>query len=292
MTSRVCPTRPARMSYGPLPGKPRIAAEVPVLTGSAIVSAGAFRPGTRSTARSFLGSKETACASSPGWRPRSSTRVSFCPATTCALVTTSSSPATQPEPSTPSPQALPRILTTELRGRRGRRGVRAIEAVGARTLASGPSMRGNGSSRASAESRPVRGREDRVELLQDCGALHLAAGLTAVGQRQRAKHPRDAQTDDRGQRRAQDPVDRGRAPERPASTPAAASRCPRSRSRTPSRRSAHRPARRPETTASGARRRAAAARRASPPRRRGEAEQRQRARHEPLRPAEQAQQAR
>src|SRR4051794_12617907 len=133
-----------------------IAAEGPVRGEGSSESAGAERPRTRSTATSLRGSKATACASSPGWRPRSSTRVSVWPATTCALVTTKPSPATQPEPSTPSPQAEPSTLTT-LSAAAFTAAARAIEAVGARTLASGPSMRGNGSSRASASISPFDG---------------------------------------------------------------------------------------------------------------------------------------
>ena len=209
ITSRVAPIRPARTSYGPLPGKPRIAADVPDLGEATIDSASAFRPGTRRIARSFLASKETASASSPGWRPRSSTRVSFCPATTCALVTTSSGPATQPDPSTPSPHALPRIFTTESAAATTP-GARAMPAVGAGTRASGPSMRGNGSSRASASISPLDGGRIVFEVLQDRRALDLAPRLAAVGERQRAEHPRDPEPDDGGQHGAQRPVDGGR----------------------------------------------------------------------------------
>ena len=82
--------------------------------------------------------------------------MSFCPATTCALVTTSSGPTTQPEPSTPRPHALPRTFTTESAAATTP-AARAIPAVGAGTRASGPSMRGNGSSRASASISPLEG---------------------------------------------------------------------------------------------------------------------------------------
>ena len=50
--------------------------------------------------------------------PPASTRVSSCPATTWAFVTTSPSRATQPEPATPRPQAVPRTLTTLARAER------------------------------------------------------------------------------------------------------------------------------------------------------------------------------
>ena len=118
-------------------------------------------------------------------------------------------PATQPEPSTPSPHALPRIFTTESAAATTP-AARAIPAVGAGTRASGPSMRGNGSSRASASISPLDGGSDRVEVLQDRRALDLAPRLAAVGERQRAEHPRDPEPDARGQHGAQRTVDGGR----------------------------------------------------------------------------------
>ena len=123
---------------------------------SASASAGACSPRTRSTAMSLRGSKWTASASMPGSSPRSSTRVSFWPATTWALVTTIPSPATQPEPSTPSPQAVPSTFTT-LRAAASTCGSPTIPADGACTRTSGPSMRGNGSRFSSAVSSPLVG---------------------------------------------------------------------------------------------------------------------------------------
>ena len=62
-TSRVWPSRPARTSYGPLRGKPRIAPRSCRTRGSAASgSAGASRPATRSTARSLRESNAIACA--------------------------------------------------------------------------------------------------------------------------------------------------------------------------------------------------------------------------------------
>ena len=239
---------------------------MPDFGSSASVSAGAFSPSTRSTARSLRESNDTTIASSPGWRPRTSTRVSSCPATTCAFVTTSPFPATQPEPSTPSPHALPRIFTT-LSAAARTPSARAIPAVGGGTRADGASIRGNGSSRASASISPLDGGSHVLSCCRIDGALDLAARLAAVGQRQRAQHPRDPEPDAGGQHRAQHPV---RRPSPPAIAPgrAIARPPPRGRSRTPSRRSAHRPGRRPATRASGDPRRAAAGRRACRPRRR------------------------
>ena len=157
-----------------------------------------------------MGSNDTASASSPGWRPRSSTRVSFCPATTCALVTTSPSPGDPAGALDAQPAGVAEDLHHRAARPRRTPGARAIDAVGAGTRASGPSMRGNGSSRASASSSPLDGGSTRVEVLQDRRALHLAPRLAAVGERQRAEHPRDPEPDARGQHRAQEPVDRGR----------------------------------------------------------------------------------
>ena len=148
---RVAPSRPARTSYGPFSGKPRIAADRPGPGASASGSGRAFSPGTRSTARSLRGSNAIAVASSCGPLPRSSTLVSVWPATTCALVTTTPSRATQPEPSTPSPHAVPRIFTTLAAAARTC-GSRPIPFAGGATFASGPSILGNGSKRASAFS--------------------------------------------------------------------------------------------------------------------------------------------
>ena len=114
-------------------------------------------PGTRSTARSFVGRTTTASASSPGWRPRSSTRVSFCPATTCALVTTSPGAGDPAGALDAQPARVAEDLDHRVRRGDARPRARAIPAVGAGTRASGPSMRGNGSSRASASISPLDG---------------------------------------------------------------------------------------------------------------------------------------
>src|SRR5213079_3461083 len=127
MVAWVAPTRPARASYGPLSGKPRIAPAVPGDTDPASERAGASSPFTRRTATSFRGSKWIARALSLGPVPRAWTTVSSSPATTWALVTTTPGRATQPEPSTPRPHAVPSTLTT-LRDARRTPGRRAIAA--------------------------------------------------------------------------------------------------------------------------------------------------------------------
>ena len=77
------------------------------------------------------------------------------------------SPATQPDPSTPSPQAVPRIFTT-LSAAARTCGSRAIPARGAGTFASGPSMRGNGSKRASALSSGPDGGSAALSRVRIC----------------------------------------------------------------------------------------------------------------------------
>ena len=74
--------------------------------------------------------------------------MSSSPATTWAFVTTSPPSATQPDPATPRPHAVPRIFTT-LAAAAWTSGSRVIPVSGGATRASGPSIRGNGSSRRS-----------------------------------------------------------------------------------------------------------------------------------------------
>ena len=75
--------------------------------------------------------------------------MSSSPATTCAFVTTTPSRATQPDPSTPSPHAVPSTFAT-LRPAALTCGSRAMRELGGATFASGPLMCGKGSKRASA----------------------------------------------------------------------------------------------------------------------------------------------
>ena len=81
--------------------------------------------------------------------PSTSTVVSFSPATTWALVTTTLGAATQPLPSMPSPQAVPSTLTT-LGLALSTAGALTIPGGGAATFAWGPRTEGSGSIRASA----------------------------------------------------------------------------------------------------------------------------------------------
>ena len=84
----------------------------PRLPRSAAARAAPLTPGTRSTARSLRESNQIASASRRSPSPPTCTVVSSWPATTWALVTTIPSPATQPLPCTPSPQAVPSTRTT------------------------------------------------------------------------------------------------------------------------------------------------------------------------------------
>ena len=70
-------------------------------------------PGTRSSARSLRGSNQIGLGVEVG--PCAARAARSCrpgPATTCAFVTTTPSPATQPLPCTPRPQAVPSTFTT------------------------------------------------------------------------------------------------------------------------------------------------------------------------------------
>src|SRR5271155_3180366 len=98
---------------------------------------------------SLRGSYRIACAARPGDLPATSTVVSCSPATTCALVTTVSGSATQPEPSIASPHAVPSTLTTLCEALRTPAAC-AIAGTGAATFGEGPVIEGIGSSRASA----------------------------------------------------------------------------------------------------------------------------------------------
>ena len=126
-----------------------IAPDVSTAACSFIWSGGRFPiPPERSTAMSLRGSKTTALAlyswpPPPGW-----TTVSFSPATTCAFVTTSPGAATQPEPSMPSPHAVPRTRTV-LRAAARTWGSRAARLLGRGSSGTLPWTEGNGSKRAS-----------------------------------------------------------------------------------------------------------------------------------------------
>src|SRR5512133_1061807 len=117
----------------------------------------ARKPGTRSTATSFVGSNATTVALSLVLEPNGLTAVSLSPATTWAAVTTVPGAATQPDPSIPSPHAVP-ITRTTLGAAARTPGRRRTAGFGAGTSAKGPPSAGNGSMRASAWSNLLGGR--------------------------------------------------------------------------------------------------------------------------------------
>ena len=108
-----------------------------------------------STAMSLCKSSTTTSASRGSTCPGIRIVVLSSPATTCAAVTTRSGPATQPVPSTPTPQATPRTLTTRVVAAR-MDGSRSTPLLGGREGGFGPTIDGNGSMRAS-RLRSVRG---------------------------------------------------------------------------------------------------------------------------------------
>src|SRR5207248_4473709 len=103
-------------------------------------------PGTLRTATSFRESKAVTVAGSGLREPATSTAVSCSPATTCAAVTTVSGRATQPEPSTERPHAVPTTRTT-LGAACRTPGRPSTDGSGAGTIATGPTTAGNGSTR-------------------------------------------------------------------------------------------------------------------------------------------------
>ena len=133
--------------------------------------------------------------------------MSSCPATTCAFVTTSSLPATQPLPSTPRPQAVPSTFTT-LRPAASTSGSRAIFGVRRRHVRRrAADRRERVEAGERLEDRPRR-RQHRVELPQDRRALD---GLAQVARarslkRYRADDPHQEQPQAGEQRGAAHPV--------------------------------------------------------------------------------------
>ena len=108
--------------------------------------------------------------------------ISDAPSTTCAAVTTMCGRATQPEPSTPSPQAVAVMRTTLGRtSSHRRRGERP--GVGRRRRRRRP---GDRRERVDARERAQDGarRHDRVQLLEDQRAANLVAHLRLAGQLQ------------------------------------------------------------------------------------------------------------
>ena len=135
--------------------------------------------------------------------------MSLSPATTCAAVTASPSPATQPLPAMPSPHAVPKTRTT-LGAARRTPGCASTAGSGGSTIAAGPASAGNGSTaRERLEHRARRG--DRVQAAQHDGALGRLAerGLTGYLEGDRAEHPHDREPRDRSE---QEPAGRVELP--------------------------------------------------------------------------------
>ena len=144
------------------------------------------------------------------------------PATTCAFVTTSPSPATQPEPSTPRPHAVPSTFTT-LPAASSTSGSLSIPRAGGATFASGPSIFGKGSSRRrELSSGPEGGRI----VLSRCRIVErwtsIADPVRAVLHRQRADDPDHAEPGADDQHRAEQAVDRPESGRRREHAPDAA----------------------------------------------------------------------
>ena len=139
--------------------------------------------------------------------------VSSWPATTCALVTTTPSRATQPEPSTPSPHAVPRIFTT-LAAAACTCGSRAIPSRGGATLRLRPvDLRERVEARQRVQQR-ARRRQRLVEPREDLRALDLVADVAVGVHRDRAEDPHHAEPDARRQQRAEHAVDEAEAGQR------------------------------------------------------------------------------
>ena len=132
------------------------------------------------------------------------TVVSSSPATTCALVTTSPEPATHPDPSTPSPQAVPRTLTT-LSPARCTSGSVAIARSGARTVASGPGCWPWVDVPEHVQHRPRR-RQDVVQL-----ARIGSSEARDAGPARRARASEGHGTEDPGDASARAPISSGPA---------------------------------------------------------------------------------
>ena len=116
----------------------------------------------------------------------------FPPATTWAAVTTMCGRATQPEPSTPRPQAVPVIRTTLAR-RACTRGRREHARVGRRRRRRRPGdLRERVDARERAQHRARR--RELVQPLQDRRLLHLGAELRLAGELQQRRRRRPRRT--------------------------------------------------------------------------------------------------
>ena len=196
-----------------------MAAEVP---SRGVPRRGAARAGPPAPARAAPPGRCGSRTRSPrrrGGRPRRPTWtvVSSWPATTCALVTTTPSPATQPLPCTPEPagraeHAGPRCGPPRAPPGRGRSSQFGRPA----RPASGPSICGNGSKRASACRIGPDGGSTLVQLAEDRRPLDRLAQLARARrlERDRAADPDEPEPE----RRHQQPRRRSR-PARPRRSP-------------------------------------------------------------------------
>ena len=224
-------------------------------------------PEERRIATSFFTSNKITSASCPGPVPSSWTVVSSWPATTCAFVTITPSPAIQPEPCTPRPQAVPSTRTTLSPPPAPRDRGRSWSPAAARRGA-GPVICGSGSKRASAfRIGPEGGRAAfsrwRISELLDVAREARARPASAARPRRRST-------------RSRAPGMRAGRPAQAVERPDALRRCvgeggsraPRARTRRSRRSPPRRSARRAARTATSPPRRGAAGRRAPPARHR------------------------
>ena len=236
------PTPPGRTSNGPLSGKPRIAAEVP----DAGSPASRQRVGVEAVDaqdRDVVARVEVDRLRPAGPAPRPPSRTACRPPR--RRRGRSSRPARRRRPS-PSPprrarRRVPSTFTTLAAAARTS-GSRAIPARGGATRASGPSIRGNGSSRAQrVQQRPGR-RQHRVEPLQDRRALDLGADPVAAAlDGERAEDPHD--------RRAPRAAIRTAPSEAVDASPKPGSRAQAAPDRAPNASNSRRPARAPTSSA-------------------------------------------
>src|SRR5262249_22645835 len=157
---------------------------------------------------SFVGSNATTVAPSVVLVPNGLTAVSLSPATTCAAVTTVCGAATQPEPSMPSPHAVPTTRTT-LGAAARTPGRRRTAGLGGGTSAGGPAR---GGKRTDARHGGKKGgwREDRFKLAQNERALTRLPQRARRGELKRddAKPPGEEEPRRSAEQQAADVVQR------------------------------------------------------------------------------------
>ena len=129
-----------------------------------------------------------------------STRGLLDPATTCAFVTTSPRAATQPEPSTPRPHAIP-VTRTTLFDARTTSGSRASPFSGGATIAGGPRNTPIGSTRSSSSSSRSGGKTSliSVRIVERCTERRSSVSPGHV-QQHRADRPAEEDAGDEPER--------------------------------------------------------------------------------------------